>query len=217
MSKHKYAIVTGGKGGIGSVIAEVLREINYDVRVIDIVNAENVKILSHMKRIFNERKQLDVLVNSAGIIEGIFGDGWEEIIEVNLKAPYELSNLAFEKMKKKGGCIINITSLWAEVGFKGNPIYGASKGGLKQLTKALAMDWAEYNIRVNNIGLGYFKTVMTAYSWKNRREQVIDNIPLGRWGKPSDVKEAIKFLVNCDYVTGQDIYIDGGWLANGGL
>jgi 2-deoxy-D-gluconate 3-dehydrogenase len=217
--EQKSAIVTGGRGGIGRAIVDALTEMGYIVRVIDnapthdgtIEGVEFVENLWEMEKVFKQVKNLEVLVNCAGVAQG----DWHYMLNINLLAPFQLSQLAYEKMKE-GGCIINITSLWSERGFKGNPAYGVSKGGLKQLTKALAMDYAP-KVRVNNIGLGYFKTNMTKYSWKNRRKKVTSMIPLKRWGKPEDVKEAIKFLVNAKYVTGQDIYIDGGWLANGGL
>ena len=205
----KLAIVTGGEGDIGKVIVNTLIDMNYKVYSLDIKNGIDITDYKKIKKYF-DYENTEVLVNCAGVTKG-------NMLEINLMAPYELSKLVFPVMKKKGGCIINITSLWSERGFKGNPYYGMSKGGLKMLTKCLAIDWAEYNIRVNNIGLGYFKTNMTKYSWANRRKEVTKNIPLGRWGKPNDIKEAIKFLVNCKYITGQDMYLDGGWLANGGL
>ncbi len=212
---NKIAIVTGSEGGIGKAIIEVLKEIGFKVKGIDIKNEQDICNKYQMKDILSHYDKIDCLVNCAGI--AFKKENNNKIIKINLIAPYELSRLVFPKMKKKGGNIINITSLWSERGFKNNPYYGMSKGGLKMLTKCLAIEWAEYNIRVNNIGLGYFKTNMTKYSWENRREKITDRIPLGRWGEPNDIKEAIKFLINCEYITGQDLYLDGGWLCNGGL
>jgi len=208
----KQAIVTGSKGGIGKAICKTLEECKYSVKGVDI--GQDICNLYNMKDILSHYNKIDCLVNCAGITKDE-----NKILDVNLKGPYELSKLVFSKMKKDGGNIINITSLWSEKGFKGNPYYGMSKGGLKILTKCLAVEWAKYNIRVNNIGLGYFKTDMTKFSWDNekRRKQITDRIPLKRWGTPEDIKEAIKFLINSEYVTGTDIYIDGGWLAWSGL
>jgi hypothetical protein len=130
-----------------------------------------------------------------------------------------LSQAVVRHMMKKGGSIINITSLGAETGFSNNPAYMASKGGLKLLTKAFAKDWAKYNIRVNNIGPGYIRTDMTRKSYadpelKRKRDE---RIMLNRWGKPDDLGGAAVFLASDAslYITGQDIYVDGGWLANG--
>ena len=120
---------------------------------------------------------------------------------------------------RKGGCIINITSLAAEQGFPENVAYVASKGGLKQLSKAIALDLAHKNIRVNSIGPGYVKTKMTKKSWqnkkkkKNRSERIISN----RWANPEDIANACIFLGSdlADYINGQEIYVDGGWLSKG--
>ena len=120
-------------------------------------------------------------------------------------------------MKKTGGSMINITSLNSELGFPNNPAYVSMKGGLKQLTKSLAIDLGEFNIRVNNLGPGYIKTNMTTGSWKNRKIEIEDRTILGRWGEPEDLLGAVIFLLSSasNYITGQDIYVDGGYLAKG--
>lgn len=209
---NKVAVVTGALGGIGQAICEILEEMNFIVHGLDIKRGFDITNIDNINNyLITECSTINVLVNCAGITKG------DNILEVNLKAPYKLSELVFPYMKKNGGNIINITSLWSEKGFKGNPYYGMSKGGLKMLTKCLAVEYAPYNIRVNNIGLGYFQTKMTSYSWNNRREEVTSKIPLGRWGKPEDIKPAIKFLLESEYITGTSVYLDGGWLASGGL
>ena len=122
-------------------------------------------------------------------------------------------------LKKKNGCIINLTSINAELGFPNNPAYTASKGGLKMLTKALARDWSKFGIRINNIGPGYMKTQMTKKSWSNMktRKARTSRTLLGRWGETKDIVGPCIFLASdaSKYVTGQDIYVDGGWLVNG--
>lgn len=121
-------------------------------------------------------------------------------------------------IRQREGVIINITSLGAEQGFSNNPAYVAFKGGLKQLTKALAKDWAKYNIRVNNLGLGYFKTEMTRNSWQDQKlmQERAARTMLGRWGEPKDLVGPAIFLASnaSRYIMGQDLYVDGGWLAN---
>ena len=120
---------------------------------------------------------------------------------------------------KTGGSIINITSLAAEQGFPKNVAYVSSKGGLKQLTKAMALDLAEKNIRVNSIGPGYVKTEMTKKSWLNRKKKKnrSERIMLNRWANPSDIADVCLFLGSnlASYINGQEIYVDGGWLSKG--
>jgi gluconate 5-dehydrogenase len=122
-------------------------------------------------------------------------------------------------VEQQSGSIINITSINAERGFPGNPAYVAAKGALKQLSKALAVDLAPYGIRVNNIGPGYFHTDMTNGSWQDpeRRAQRSNHTLLGRWGEGADLAGLVILLASpaAAYITGQDFYVDGGWLAKG--
>jgi len=169
--------------------------------------------------------QVDILVNNAGVTFSgeLFeyrSSDWDKTYEVNLKAPFELTKEVSQIMKQnKSGSIINITSLNAELAFPDNPAYVAFKGALKQLTKSLAIDLGQYGIRANNVGPGYFKTEMTIKSWNdiNRKNKINDKTILKRWGMPEDLAGIIIYLSSdaSSYVTGQDIYIDGGWLAKG--
>lgn len=167
--------------------------------------------------------QLDILVNSIGmqvrkpaleIVEKEFDD----LIGVNLKSVYFLTQAAAKEMiKNKRGKIINITSLTSFIGLPNVSIYGASKGGILALTRQWAIEWAKYNINVNAIGPGYFITALTADLFKNedRKKWVLSKIPLGRTGEPSDLAGAVVFLASeaSDYITGQVLNVDGGWLA----
>ena len=121
--------------------------------------------------------------------------------------------------KKKSGVIINITSINAEFAFPDNPSYQVTKAGLKQLTKSLALDLAKFGIRVNSVGPGYFRTSMTKKSWDNlkKRKKIRESTILKRWGVPKDLEGIIVFLSSdsSEYITGQDIYVDGGWSAKG--
>jgi NAD(P)-dependent dehydrogenase (short-subunit alcohol dehydrogenase family) len=220
--KNKVIIVTGALGGNGSAISDGLE--NYGAAVIradlpktDVTKEEDInKLVSNLDKV-------DGLVNCAGITRGndIFeyvDEDWENTYKVNLKAPYLLSRLVAQKMKNNGGgSIINITSLNSELGFPNNPAYVAFKGGLKQLTKSLAVDLGKYNIRVNNLGPGYIKTNMTKLGWENNRKKIEERTILGRWGEPKDLVGASTFLLSeaSSYITGQDIYVDGGYLAKG--
>ena len=121
--------------------------------------------------------------------------------------------------KNSGGSIINVTGLAAEQGFPNNPAYVAFKGALKQLTKAAAHDLGTFGIRVNNIGPGYILTDMTTKSWSDplSHKEKAQRTLLGRWGQPEDLMGVVIFLASdaSSYITGQDIYVDGGWLAKG--
>ena len=143
-----------------------------------------------------------------------------EILSVNLLTAYNLSSKVCKIMsKRKKGSVINITSLSAERGFKGNPSYQVSKAGLKQLTKALACDWGQKNIRINNVCPGYIKTPMTMKSFKSPKLKKIRDarMILKRWGKPNDLVGPCIFLASdaSSYMTGSDIFVDGGWLVKG--
>ncbi len=167
--------------------------------------------------------KLDILVNSIGmqvrkpaleVVEKEFDD----LIGVNLKSVYFLTQAAAKEMiKNKKGKIINITSLTSFIGLPNVSIYGASKGGILTLTRQWAIEWAKYNINVNAIGPGYFITALTADLFKNedRKKWVLSKIPLGRTGEPSDLAGAAVFLASeaSDYITGQILNVDGGWLA----
>ena len=176
-------------------------------------------------RVEEKYGRLDILVNNAGItlpgeVFSYPAENWDRTYEVNLKAPFELSRQAALIMKKgAGGSIINLTSINAELAFPGNPAYVCFKGALKQLTKALALDLGAHGVRVNNVGPGYIRTSMTGRSWQDedRRRTLANRSILGRWGEPEDLVGAVLFLASeaSAFITGQDIYVDGGWLVKG--
>ena len=168
--------------------------------------------------------RIDVLINNAGVTTNSTNFYDEKILKktlsVNLIAAYNLSNKVCKIMsKRKKGSIINITSLAAERGFIGNPSYQVSKAGLKQLTKALACDWGHKNIRINNVCPGYIKTPMTLRSFKNSKLKKNRDMRmiLKRWGEPKDLVGPCIFLASdsSSYITGSDIFVDGGWLTKG--
>jgi len=237
----KKVLVTGGIGDIGFSITKGLVDAGARVSVFDCKkNERSFKEINYFRvdltcreavnKCFKEFIKMsggiDILVNIAGItIEGHSKDylweNWQKTIDINLSAVfYLIQKVANEMISRKiKGSIINITSLSAMFGFPNNPAYVASKGGLNQLTKALAYDFGKYGIRVNNIGPGYIKTKMTEKSWNNLRERKRrkDRTILGRWGKPDDLVGPIIFLASeaSRYITGQDIYVDGGWTVKG--
>jgi NAD(P)-dependent dehydrogenase (short-subunit alcohol dehydrogenase family) len=215
--KNKVAIITGSEGDIGKAIVKKFKKEGAIVYGLDIKNGDDItqeiQTLNKVHHIGKKHRHIDILVNNAGMAKADYG---LKILQVNLMAPGDLVRYVVPFMTH-GGSIINITSLWSEVAGEENPWYGASKGGLKILTKCMARDLAKYNIRANNVGFGYIKTEMTKNGWKNKRKEITNRTMLGRWGEPKDVVGLIAFLCTdeASYITGADFYIDGGWLAKG--
>lgn len=167
--------------------------------------------------------RLDILVNNAGTIRRAPAvdhslEDWEAVIEVNLTSVFRLSQLAGGHMlAARSGKIINIASLLSFQGGITVPGYAAAKGGLAQLTKALANEWAGSGVNVNAIAPGYVRTDNTAALQQNetRNRQILERIPAGRWGTPTDLAGAALFLASpaSDYVHGTILVVDGGWMG----
>ena len=244
----KKAIVSGAARGNGKAIASALLDCGAEVLLLDVlpdalassmaelseknslvhslcVDLSVEKNIQHAANYALEKMgAIDILVNNAGISLPQEGtrystDNWRKTLSVNLDAAFWLASEVAEQMKSTGGSIINVTSLNAELAFPNNPAYMASKGALRQLGKSMALDYAQYNIRVNNVGPGYMHTAMTEKSWNDTElyEARLQKIPLGRWGEPEDLGGIIVFLASqaSSYITGQDIYVDGGWMIKG--
>jgi 2-deoxy-D-gluconate 3-dehydrogenase len=181
-------------------------------------------IQSLVERTIAEFGKIDFLFNNAGTIhraptEEFPPDAWEEVIQVNLTGPFLLAQAVAKVMiaKKIRGKIINTSSLIAVFGGKTVPAYAASKGGLTQLTKAMCNDFGRYGINVNAIGPGWVKTELTQALQKDpqRYNEIIARILLGRWADPEDLAGTAVFLASSasDYISGQVIFVDGGYLA----
>ena len=167
---------------------------------------------------------LDILVNNAGMIRRapaveFSAEDWNEVIGANLTSVFRLSQLAARHMiqRKQGGKILNIASLLSFQGGIRVPAYAAAKGGVAQLTKAMANEWAPLGINVNAIAPGYMATDNTAALREDpeRSRQILERIPAARWGQPTDLAGAAVFLCSAasDYVHGHVLAVDGGWLA----
>jgi len=246
--RDKIAIVTGSTGALGFTFArglaengakvvlngrnqeklgekvQALRDENLDVEgySFDVTNSEQV--ISSIQSIEDEIGPLDILINNAGItlrgpLETYKDEDWHTLIETNLTGPYLVSKAVARNMiKRKRGKIINIGSVQSEAGRPTIAAYTASKGGIKLLTQGMAIDWAKYNIQVNGIGPGYFKTEMTRPLYENPEfdQWLCNRTPSNRWGEPEELIGAMLFLASdaSSYVNGQMIYVDGGLLSS---
>lgn len=168
--------------------------------------------------------RIDILINNHGTTFRAPAheyplEEWDRVMAVNTRSVFQLTTRVAKVMIEagRGGSIINIASLLSEIGVPLVPPYAASKGAIRSLTKAWAVEWAPYGIRVNAIGPGYIRTEMTEplYSDPKRHANIMNRVAIKRWGRPQDVKGAAVFLASpaSDYVTGQVLYVDGGWLA----
>jgi 2-deoxy-D-gluconate 3-dehydrogenase len=241
----RVALVTGANTGLGQGIALALAEAGADVAAAGIqaptetgqkVRAlgrrfvaieANLSSLEPIERVLRETLdglgRLDILVNNAGLIRRAdavdFSEkDWDEVMNVNIKSAFFLSQAAGRHfIAQGGGKIINIASMLSFQGGIRVPSYTASKSGIAGITRLLANEWASKGINVNAIAPGYMATDNTAQlrADEARSAQILDRIPAGRWGTPADLGGAAVFLASraSDYVNGAIIPVDGGWLA----
>ncbi len=244
----RVALVTGGSGdlgralargllGVGATVAlhgsspatleEASRELGAVAERLTLFPADLRQVeaaLTLVERVVDRLGRLDVLVNCAGVncrkpILAVTPEDYEEVMAVNLRAAYFVSQAAARQMiRQGGGKIIHIGSLASVLGLSEVSVYGASKAGLAQLTRAMAVEWAEHNIQVNCLVPGFFYTRLTAAPlWHDprRRAWLLDRIPLKRPGEPDDLIGALLLLAGpaSRYITGQTLVIDGGVLA----
>jgi len=166
---------------------------------------------------------LDGLVNAAGVspafvsAERLVLDDWHTVLDTNLTGSFLCARAAFSLMRERGGSIVNVSSVHGQVALARLSAYCASKGGVEMLTRALALDWSQFNIRVNALAPGYFETHLTqglrdSDRW---RTALLDKTPMGRFGQPDELVGATAFLLSpaSGYVTGSTLVVDGGWTA----
>ncbi|MEK7291652.1 MAG: glucose 1-dehydrogenase [Planctomycetota bacterium] len=243
--RDKVALVTGAGKGLGKSMALALSESGAHVAVVsrtlsdvettareiqengvkslpmsvDVTKQEDV--IRMVEKVLSEFKTIDILVNNVGTFVGgeclAFSlEDWHKILEINLTSVYLCSKFVGKHMvEKQRGKIINISAALGAFGVRESSAYCASKGGVIQLTRALAIEWAKYNINVNSIAPYAMETDMTRTMLEDEkiRTAIISKIPMKRIGKPADLSGIIVFLASkaSDYITGQVIFVDGGF------
>jgi 2-dehydro-3-deoxy-D-gluconate 5-dehydrogenase len=240
----KTALVTGSASGLGAAIAIALAQAGATVachgnrraatETAEAIGANATAFRADLgsttgpedlfQQVHDTYGKVDILVNNAGTIHRDAAvdtslESWQQVLQVNLTSVFQLSQLTARDIIRRNatGKIINIASLLSFQGGIRVPAYAASKGGVAQLTKALANEWAGKGIQVNAIAPGYFATTNTEalQADETRNRQILERIPAGRWGQPSDLAGAALFLAASasDYVTGTVLTVDGGWMG----
>jgi NAD(P)-dependent dehydrogenase (short-subunit alcohol dehydrogenase family) len=222
--KNKIAVVTGGAKGIGAATVKAMQSAGARVEVLDLERGCDVTDEAQVKQAFERIGSIDILVNNAGravrksAVE-VKKQEWDAVLDLNLTAMFLCSRLAHPHLKKRGGgAIVNLASI---MGFSGgiypNASYQASKGGVVNLTRALALEWAADNIRVNAVAPTYVRTDLTApiFSSPELLKTVMGHTPLGRLPEPADIAAAILFLCSdaARCITGVTLPVDSGYLA----
>ncbi len=237
----KYALITGASRGIGKSIAQALAKEGYhliltcsksindladfssqlekEYTITCIAKQCNMKNAEEVRLLFEDIPHLDLLINNAGIsyvglLQDMQPEEWDEIIGTNLSSAFYTSKYAIPLMlQNHAGHIINISSVWGNVGAAAEVAYSASKGGLNTFTKALAKELAPSGIQVNAIACGLIDTQMNAHLSEDDLDALKEEIPAGRAGSTDEVAQAVLSLLNMpSYFTGQIVTLDGGWI-----
>ena len=243
--KNKYALVTGAGKGIGRACSIALAEAGATVIGLSRTQSDLNKLQKDIKKVkgklikvncdvmnfkdLNDRlkkiKIIDVLVNNAGTnipepFEKIQQKSMNYLVDLNLKAAFNVAQIVVKKMlknKKRGGSIINMSSQLGHVGMSGRNVYNMTKFGIEGLTKGMGVELASKNIRVNTVAPTFVETPMVKKFFKNKKfkKLALENIPIGKVAKESDVATAVCYLASdaAAMITGTSIIIDGGWTA----
>src|SRR5262244_2425964 len=238
MFSGKTAIVTGGSRGIGRAIVQALArkgarvvftylenksaadEITNNDTItglqVDVTRFDQAKDL--VKQVKERFGRIDILVNNAGItrdklIALMSEKDWDDVLDTNLKGAFNLTKHTVGIMlRQKSGAILNITSISGIIGMAGQVNYSSSKAGMIGFTKALAKEIGKANVTVNALALGFVETDMTGVLNAEYRAKALEQIPLGRFGKPEEIAEIALFMLSpkASYMTGQVLTVDGG-------
>jgi NAD(P)-dependent dehydrogenase (short-subunit alcohol dehydrogenase family) len=243
----KVAMVTGSTKGLGEVAAMALAKAGADIAVcgrntsdlnrvssaitalgrksagyhLDVTSRDNIH--SGVEKILRQFGKVDILVNNAGVNHRVPvveypEEMWDLVINTNLKGYFLVSQAVVPQMLQRGyGKVINLSSIMGDVALPNQVAYASSKGGVNQMTKVMALEWAKSGVTVNAIGPTYFVTELNTQI-RNDPERfnfINERTPMGRWGNPVELEGVIIFLASSasDFITGQIIYIDGGWTA----
>ena len=246
--RNKIAIITGAARGIGRAIAkeyarqgakiilsdididncelvcDEIKEEGYEATAIECDVTQKKEIEKLIKKTIKKHQQIDILVNAASeeVVKPFFDvteKEWDKIIDINLKGVFLTTQLTAKKMaEQKSGKIITLSSIAGEVGFTYTAAFCASKSGIINLTRELALELSEHNINVNIITSGVLPTKITKDILEDRKtkKSLLENIPLNRMGKPEDIAKAAVFLASdkSKYITGHNLVVDGGWLCH---
>jgi 3-oxoacyl-[acyl-carrier protein] reductase len=228
----KTVLVTGGVRGIGFAIAQAFQKKNYRVCVTYSKDEENAKAAraaglevyradvrkeSDVQALFEKIGGVDVLVNNAGVamfrqVQDVAVEEFDDLFAVNVRGAFLCVKYAVPSMiQKQSGLIVQISSVWGEIGGSCESVYSASKGALIAFTKALASELGYSRIRVNTVSPGVIDTAMNARLSQEDMAALVEEIPVGRIGTGEDVAKAVLFLEENDYVTGVDIPVNGGF------
>ena len=217
---YNVALHTCTKPDVAKAEAERMTK-EYGVRamsvVADVSNEDDVKAMFDL--LSESFGMVDILVNNAGVSSVVMlcdttGEEWDRVVDINLKGAFHCSKEAMKGMvHNKWGRIINISSVWGNVGASCEVVYSASKAGLVGFTKALARELAPSGITVNAVSPGLIDTEMNSHLSENDINELCDEIPVGRMGTPFEVAHTVLFLADekSSYITAQNITVDGGW------
>jgi NAD(P)-dependent dehydrogenase (short-subunit alcohol dehydrogenase family) len=224
-TRSATALITGAAGGIGGALVAAFRQAGYRTIGVDCAAAEGVTPLdvtdtAAVTACAASLDSLAVLVNAAGILrlrEEYDPAAFARVVDINLTGTMRMTVACHTALRKGRGAVVNIASMHAIFGAPLSPAYAASKGGVVQLTKSLAVAWAEDGIRVNAIAPGWIETPMTVPARADvaRNRAILDRTPLGRWGTPDDIAGPALFLASdaARFITGAVLVVDGGYSA----
>lgn len=243
--RGKVAMVTGASKGLGKAMAMGLAKAGADLALcarsreelekgtteaashqvqakayrMDVLDRASVR--EAVSSILRDFGKIDILVNNAGVnvrkpVTELGEEEWDLVLDTNLKGYFLVAQAVAPHMIERGrGKIINISSIMGTVALDNLVAYASSKGGVVQMTKVMAIEWAKHNINVNAIGPTYFETPLVASlrSDPDRFRFINERTPMGRWGQPEELEGTVVFLASraSDFITGQTIYVDGGW------